>query len=337
MNISRRWWSDDLITRAISILNQNNKLEDALTIISSEFNRDVTYDSLQGAFRRNHLKSPYCYLKYNMLDNSKLEINIENSNEVEKNVPTFPRKEKILENEREIKRFAIIADLHCGHEEGLTPPKWQSNSNQENFWKWWVKETSNLGLVDLLIVNGDAIDGQGKKSRGVEQITTNRQVQVNMALKSISKIESKEIVCIAGTPYHTGKGEDWESVLAEKLNDTVCPTSFCDEYNAVLNGKKFHVKHKISKSDIPHGRATAILREQMWKSLEENVDVVIRSHVHYYQNIKNDFGHAIITPCLQLNSRFGRKECSGSISVGFVYAEILKDKIYFDDSRYYGG
>ncbi len=77
------------------------------------------------------------------------------------------------------KRLVIISDLHCGHRAGLTPPDWQSdfrkNSKtqrnkfaelQRELWQFYADTINDLRPVDVLVVNGDAIDGKGSLSGG---------------------------------------------------------------------------------------------------------------------------------------------------------------------------
>ena len=43
-----------------------------------------------------------------------------------------------------------------------------------------------VGPVDILVVNGDAIDGHGKKSNGSELLTTDLLQQVDIAVECLS-------------------------------------------------------------------------------------------------------------------------------------------------------
>ena len=129
------------------------------------------------------------------------------------------------------KRVVAIGDLHCGHLLGLTPPDWwtskmpghesmreRSGSVQRELWKWYTATMAALQPIDILLVNGDVIDGKGRHSGGVEQITTDRRVQCEMAAECIGAASPKRAVFTYGTRYHTGKGEDWEAMLADQLS-----------------------------------------------------------------------------------------------------------------------
>ena len=128
------------------------------------------------------------------------------------------------------KRLVVISDLHCGHAVGLTPPAWQWAVDgdttehrakfgrvQREVWDWYSQTIGSLRPIDILAVNGDAIDGTGVRSGGTELLTTDRQVQTDMAVKSIQEASAKTIVMTYGTAYHTGDAEDWEDRVAEHV------------------------------------------------------------------------------------------------------------------------
>lgn len=225
---------------------------------------------------------------------------------------------------RDTKRVLFLSDMHCGHRWGLTPPRWQTTTIQERFWDWFVKTVRAASPVDVLIVNGDAIDGRGDKNGSVEQITTDRLTQVEMAAEAIRTVDAKTIRIVAGTEYHVGPQEDFELALADRVGG-----KFSDVLSAEINGTRFSVRHKVGGSSIPHGRATSVMREYLWETYEselrdrDRADVIVRSHVHYFIHVRNSLGEMLITPCLQLGSNFGRRKCSGVSDVGIVYYDCF--------------
>ncbi len=90
------------------------------------------------------------------------------------------------------KRVLIIADPHCGHDKGLTPPKWNITSDGKNHYIRKQFYDVYIGMVkplkaDILFINGDAIDGTGRRSGGTEEIVTDRNKQVEMAIDCIKE------------------------------------------------------------------------------------------------------------------------------------------------------
>jgi hypothetical protein len=242
-----------------------------------------------------------------------------------------------------MKKVLIVSDFHSGHLCGLTPPKWQIQpedesptnklekfaASQRECWNWFEKTTKQLGPWDVVIANGDLIDGSGHRSGGTEQLTTDRLKQAAMAvhiLKSLSGPKT-EIIQTVGTSYHTGDAEDFETVIAEKCGARKIGSHEWVEIEGVI----FDVKHHCGSSSVPHGRHTAIARERLWnllwneRGMSPKSDVIVRSHVHYFSVAGGVDWLAMTTPALQSHgSKYGARRCSGIVDYGFVWFTVNK-------------
>ena len=232
------------------------------------------------------------------------------------------------------KRLLVLSDMHCGHLVGLTHPgdnpryddeRKDGTAYRDYLWEWFEKEVKALGKIDVLVHNGDAIDGKGEKSGGTEQIEIDRNAQAKMAAHNLSGIRAKDIRLTYGTGYHTGSLEDYEDVVANVLG---CPNP-SGTLDLELNGVVFNFKHKVGGSQIPHGRATALMRERLWNTLWAQrkefplADVIVRSHVHYAIGVDTPEYKAFITPALQgYGSKYGTRAMSGTVHFGFMWFDI---------------
>ena len=121
------------------------------------------------------------------------------------------------------KRMVIMADPHCGHEYGLTPPHYQRSSSTKTgrferaLWSFFTQGIDALKPIDILVVPGDCIEGKGERSGGVELITPDRHDQVRMAAEAIAHAQAPIVRITYGTRYHVGKDEDFESILVDML------------------------------------------------------------------------------------------------------------------------
>lgn len=240
-----------------------------------------------------------------------------------------------------MKRLVVIADLHCGHRAGLTPPSYQHMEDVDDhilqkyakgrrlLWDFYFENIEKLQPIHTLVVNGDAVDGKGAKSGGSELITTDRTVQADMAAECIALAKAKKIIMTYGTPYHTGVNEDWEDLVAEKVGaEKIGGEEWCD-----LDGILFNFKHWVSRSVIPHGRHTPIAREQVWGLLAKVLHdwpaahVVVRSHVHYYIGGENFGRYFFTTPALQAHTKYGVRQTSGMVDIGVMWFENEKGKL----------
>jgi hypothetical protein len=237
-----------------------------------------------------------------------------------------------------MKRVVVVSDFHCGHIVGLTPPGWdndrprpqlkKSYKMRRAIWDFYTQTLKELQPIDILIVNGDCIDGRGEKSGGTELLYVDRTDQVDMAVDCILEAGAKKVVMSYGTGYHTGKEEDWERQIAGKVKATKIGS--VDTVN--VNGKIFNYRHYIGSSQVPHGRHTAIARDHVWNLIwaergeYPRADVILRSHVHFHTYSGDSTWLGMTTPGLQgYGSKFGARTISGTVDIGLVHFDIEKD------------
>jgi hypothetical protein len=232
------------------------------------------------------------------------------------------------------KRLVVISDLHCGHRVGLTPPIWQISNNdiyehfltfEKEMWKFYKNTITSLQPIEILVVNGDCIDGKGERSGSTELLEADRNIQCDIAADCINLCKAKEVVMTFGTPYHVGVTEDFERNIADKVNaKKIGGHEWLD-----INGVIFDFKHHIGSSTVPHGRATSLLRDQLWNDLwsldegQPRADVLIRSHIHYHM-YAGDPNHLVMsTPALMgYGSKYGVRQCSGKVDIGLIHFDI---------------
>lgn len=230
-----------------------------------------------------------------------------------------------------MKRILIISDTHCGHMSGLTPPGFQLPADsatrvrqhmaefERRTWDWFAESVARVGKIDALVWNGDILDGKGERSGGTELIMSDRLEQIEMAERIVKLIGAPRVELIYGTPYHVGRDEDWEAVLAERLGCHIGSHEWLDAEGVVID-----FKHKVSGSVIPHGRHTAPSRARLWnllwadRELQPRADIVVRSHAHTFGYSGDARGLAIVTPGLQGWTKYGGRQCEGTVDYGFL-------------------
>ena len=229
------------------------------------------------------------------------------------------------------KRVLVISDEHTGHNLGLTHPSDDFDDGTTHYlvrrtiWEWYAPLVKRL-KPNIVIVNGDCIDGDGKKSGGTEQLTTDRIKQCKMAVKTLKAIPGKPKFFMSyGTGYHTGNDEDFENIIA----DDIGAEKIGAEDTIDVNGLLINYRHHIGRSGIPHGRHTAAAKERLWNLMwaergeYPKADVIIRSHVHYHAFCGGPHWVAMTTPALQgYGSKFGARIVTGTVDVGMVHFDI---------------
>lgn len=186
------------------------------------------------------------------------------------------------------------------------------------------------GRPDIVLVNGDAIEGTQSKQGGAELLTTDRNVQVMMAVEAIKAWKADKILMTYGSKYHVGEqAEDFEYTISRFLDADIEGRLYFN-----IEGLTIDARHKVGSSSIPHGRATPLIREMMWSLMKEaestgpHTDIIIRSHVHYHIWIETPTRVMFTTPSLQLSrGRYGSRECVGETHWGAIRLTVHKGKI----------
>lgn len=234
-------------------------------------------------------------------------------------------------------RIFLGGDTHCGHLAGLTPDGYQLDETHPSYsqfakfqretWNYFKNAVSVLAPFSHAIFNGDLIDGTGKKSKGTELITSDRNIQAEMAVKVIETVGAEKNVITYGTPYHTGDGEQFEYNIAGKTDALLNAENLIS-----IGGVVFNCKHYVAGSSTPYGSATPVLRDalwsDLWSQLEENptADIVVRSHTHTFLKINDGFRTALVLPALQgAMTKYGTLRMSKIVHWGFAYTDIYEN------------
>lgn len=246
-----------------------------------------------------------------------------------------------------MKRILVRADCHSGHQTGLTPPDWQyrriknpANAHlkrrnkfyeiQREAWRWYCDVIKKLQPIDILFEMGDMIDGRGEKSGGTELITTDTNEQNTMAVQSIEQVRAKRIVGVYGSPYHTAPGyADNEDAIADAFGRkfTLGAKEFPD-----VNGKIFYLKHRVSKTSIPHGQHTLTQKPKLWnliwaaRGMQPKADIAIHAHIHEFNEAQGCLGQVITCPALEWSTKYGSRNFDGYVSMGLISFEIPENK-----------
>lgn len=253
---------------------------------------------------------------------------------------------------REISVF-VGGDFHCSHRVGLTPPAWQWKTDaneiedlesvhqqhkygriQAECWKTYKTLLKQTGPFDVAFLMGDLIDGTGERSGGTELITTDRDVQRDMAIQCVQELGAPIIVGVRGTPYHTGDSEDWEDQVYSYFNARSGYRAKVGDHEwPRINGVTFDLKHQVGSSAVPHGSWTALGKEWLWNQLwadagySPQADYIFRGHVHTaiggWRFVGKRRVEVASTPALQaMGSKFGARRCSRLVDWGFYVLRI---------------
>lgn len=228
----------------------------------------------------------------------------------------------------ESKRVLILSDLHCGNIFGLTPPEYQNHFReiQQIGWKFYTDNIKKLGKIDLCILNGDLLDGPGKKDTR-QHITTDMREQVNIAIEALKIVPAKKFVFIRGTCFHVTTDRENEDDIAKHFNSEIY-----DSKKINVNGCVIHCKHSVGKGSTVYGSVTPLQSTSALHMLTdisaENTpaDIFVRSHIHEYNMVDREIFTAVTTPCLQFKGMAYGRKYSSFYSYGMVWFDIRGKK-----------
>lgn len=235
------------------------------------------------------------------------------------------------------KRILTIGDLHCGHRAGLTPNGYESQlaghkykAVQMDFWREYEDVVDSLRPVDVLVVNGDCVDGHGHKSGATELIVTDVNRQIEMAWACIEYVGAEMVFITYGTPYHVGASVEYEKALAKQLGCQIDSQLDID-----VNGLLFNFRHFLSASSVPYGQGTPLAKARFWNLLWSEfdeypkADIVVRSHTHWFTEMREDNWRAVALPSLQGHgSKFGARIVERRVNWGLVWFDVVNENEY---------
>ena len=247
-------------------------------------------------------------------------------------------------------RILVISDLHVGSTTAVCSPK-PIISDQNTYhvpnevqrvlfkaWKDMIKEATRQGGIDLLVINGECVDGANVKQVGQQSWSTNVDDQMNDAKKLIDMIPYKQVMILRGSNYHDQiDATNIEEIMASKLRDVLPYKAYGGEgktdYFAYveIHGKIFNFTHHIGFSRQETNRANAMAREMKAMHFQHDTlgraDVFIRSHVHYLVHVEFSNTHGVITPCWKYpDAHLFRGGLAGTTpDIGAVWFDVFKN------------
>jgi hypothetical protein len=235
------------------------------------------------------------------------------------------------------KRVSAVADIHAGSDCALTTTP--GNPTQRGLLERWRDTISDFGeKPDLLVCNGDACEGQDRKTLDVAEM--NIPWQIEQAAELLLMWKPKEVVIIQGTAYHTGDTVAHEAFLAKLIAKAGVPCTFHRKLRARVNGWfKFQARHFIGHSALPYGIFTSPARSQTGQVLNAAIEardagktpdwpqLSMFAHAHVYGFAESAQGAVVRLPCWKATGdAYGDLKCDGHIDLGAFQFTVGADK-----------
>ena len=231
--------------------------------------------------------------------------------------------------------IVVLSDVHVGSKYAVMSPTakigqplptddddveggvYHSTKAQRALYDAWKESVAAWKKPDILIINGELIDGPNPKQPS-EVWTTTLYDQMTAAKQLVDMYEAKKIYMTRGSDYHVTVGDQqFEEYLgamlkAERIGGKYAPT----ELNFEVQGKFFNAAHHIGTSTATWYRTTPIAKEMVAMLLAAshryNSDVMIRSHIHFHVVVAFSRQIGVTTPCWKLQDWYIMKKSIGA-------------------------
>lgn len=239
-----------------------------------------------------------------------------------------------------IRRVGLFSDLHAGSAFAPWPPDGElsiGGQHVPNIGQTYLNENMTaiadaLPPLDVILFNGDLIDGQQPKDRGRYLVEDDPQFQARAALLLLEPFLKKAPIryYCEGTEYHEGESAQWGEWLAREMG-AVRRDEHCawDWLLLDMFGLKWDVAHR--QSIMIRYRSTALEREMQFSAmLSETADVIVRSHNHSYMFLQmvsdGTVQTSVSTPAWKMQGHYERTSLSPnrlySSQLGMVVLEV---------------
>jgi len=248
-------------------------------------------------------------------------------------------------------RCVIIGDLHVGGVCSVADPAacGQHPVCGALYETYASAATGPHARPDVLIVMGDAIEGQNRKEGGIGNWTNDLLEQARHAAELINMWKAKAVFVIRGSNYHAvaaGSGLHVEEIMARQVvNAQPCPGSPDNrsgwQWFVTLSGLTFHLQHKLGVSKVWHYRSTPMAREMLYSRLGDalrdqmghsKTSVTIRGHAHYYLHVEHSTTHGWVAPCWKCLD--GYMESNGALAIapdiGYIAITINGESLSYE-------
>lgn len=186
-------------------------------------------------------------------------------------------------------RILLLGDTHFGSRWAVadpadTPRYCPGKEIQKRLFERWQAGAENEGRFDAMVLDGDAVDGQGRKDGGSKQWTADIDEQIAHGARLLKMWQCKRYFVLGGSGYHVNIGDTGvsaEELLARAIGAEAYPHQ---DYIPAAQQRRcgphwfltfdkvtVHCAHHVSVSRVFHYASTPLAREMMNAKLNDPV------------------------------------------------------------------
>jgi hypothetical protein len=217
------------------------------------------------------------------------------------------------------KVMLALGDIHVGNEGSIMTEEVNSeecnpgrnrryfaNATQKKLIQKWYDMCDEVQKPDVLLLNGDLVDGKNYHETGMGCWTTDVTLQAQVLTDLVKMIKPRKIVATSGSPYHSDRNPNMDRIAT-----LGCGGTFQGGFASInINDKRIYAQHKVSVSKSSwQYRATPIGRALVLAALNEkemgHYHIVLKSHAHYYCCVSFSDSLGMILPAWKAYDAFG--------------------------------
>jgi len=245
-----------------------------------------------------------------------------------------------------VHRVVAIADLHVGSTVSLWPEgaalpdggAWQLSRPQRMLARHWdtmLEELLAYEHIDAIVTVGDLVDGCNPRAGLITDRMDYQRAAAVELLAPLRELAARFYV-VRGSEWHTGKGDEYVSAIAEELGATPIPSTgevTWPELFYDMGGLVVHFAHHIGATLNPMYEATAALRDLMTLRLEllnkygllaPDVWATVRAHRHRTIAICKDGRWSIVLAGWKLKDNYAYRVAVNTLPE-IAYAVLESD------------
>jgi len=248
-------------------------------------------------------------------------------------------------------RLGIVSDLHVLSRYALVPPQYRPETKHpaskfyEYVWQCWEHFVAHCPPLDVLIINGDLIEGETPTQRSANDALTDAILdQADACVETLRTLRKKcgDLWVLRGTPFHDQKHFEALELIGERLNarrwsDTRRTGEVLD---LKWNGISLNVTHHQTMGWLylaggaDRMALLACAAEAQGKA--PPVDIIVRSHLHQKRVVKAHGKWVILTPGWRIPNPHAIKmmeyyRATESCDLGAILVEVRDEQITIDE------
>jgi hypothetical protein len=186
-------------------------------------------------------------------------------------------------------RVLFLGDIHAGSKSAVSLPEvvtddgmtWKQNPLQEKLYDMWCEMVDYVGRVDAVVVNGDSVDGDDHKAKGLGAWSTDLDKQVDVAVDLLKMIKCNKFFGTQGSNYHVNTNISCDKMVMKKLNGQYAMNIDLDVEDVTM-----HFRHNGGYSKNPQARPSKLRSSRMEANRNEHLtghyQILGFSHAHNY-------------------------------------------------------